>query len=87
MLATDTQERAEQEKATIFRRVKALMLDGRWRSGPEIARIVGCSDSCATARVRDLRKEKYGSYNAPCERFPDGIYRYCVILDGREAAA
>jgi hypothetical protein len=86
-MATDVQELAEQEKRTIFLRVKALMLDGRWRSGPEIARIVGCSDSCATARVRDLRKEKYGSYEVKREVFPDKVHRYQLVVPEAEAAA
>lgn len=72
-MATDVQEQTEQERHSVYRKVKALMADGRWRSGYEVARIVGGSDAAATARLRDMRKE---GLNVPCDRFPDGVWRY-----------
>lgn len=66
--------------ASTRRRVRAVMADGRWRSGYELARIVGGADSAVTARLRDLRKAKYGGHEVRCDRFPDGVYRYRLVL-------
>jgi hypothetical protein len=46
-------------------RVYWLMLDDAWRTIEEIARECGCSEAGASARLRDLRKEKFR------ERYPN----------------
>lgn len=78
-MATDVQEQTEVEKATMLRRIKLLMGDGRWRSGYEVAQQVGGSDSAATARLRDLRKPQHGGHEVPCELFPDKVWRYRLV--------
>jgi hypothetical protein len=40
-------------------RVYSLMLDGEWRTIADIAAHCGCSEAGASARLRDLRKEKF----------------------------
>jgi hypothetical protein len=48
---------------TEFERVKALMADGQWRTLKEIRiGIGGGSEPGISARLRDLRKAKYGAY-------------------------
>lgn len=43
-------------------RVKRLMLDGRWRTLAAIHRIVGGSEPGVSARLRDLRKARFGNF-------------------------
>jgi hypothetical protein len=59
-------------------KVKALMADGRWRSLEEIATVVGCSEASASARLRDLRKIRFGSFTVNRARVADGLWHYQV---------
>lgn len=43
-------------------RVRKLMLDGQWRTLREIAQATSTPESSASARLRDLRKPKFGAY-------------------------
>lgn len=51
---------------TAMARVYDLCKDGKWRTLKEIASAVGCSESGASARIRDLRKPKFAA------QFPSG---------------
>lgn len=44
-----------------LKRVRELMSDGVWRTLGEIHAIVGGSEAGISARLRDLRKEKFGA--------------------------
>lgn len=43
-------------------RVFALMIDGEWRSLAEIETTTGAPQASISARLRDLRKPRFGSY-------------------------
>lgn len=63
-------------------RVYEAMRDGRWRTLVEIAAITGDPQASVSARLRDLRKEKFGSH--PVERRrrgppKSGIFEYRVV--------
>lgn len=45
-----------------FGRVKDLMLDGQWRTLQEISALAGAPHASVSARLRDLRKPKFGGY-------------------------
>ena len=61
-------------------RVKGLMLDGQWRSLEQIALSCGCTTQGASARLRDLRKARYGSYSVLRERSSSaGVFYYRLI--------
>lgn len=47
---------------SLLRRVTVLMRDGRWRTLAEIVAEAGGTEASVSARLRDLRKEKFGSY-------------------------
>jgi hypothetical protein len=51
----------EQSRATKVYLTKRLMKDGRWRTLEEVAAWIDCSEAGASARLRDLRKKKYGA--------------------------
>jgi len=60
-------------------RVKELMLDGQWRSLPQIAAVVGGSEAGVSARLRDLRKPRNGAYTVNRRHVADGLHEYQVI--------
>lgn len=71
-------ERIKGRRAQIF----ALMGDRKFRSLTEIANTVGGSEAAASARLRDFRKAKYGSYTVIGKRFGDkksGFWKYQVL--------
>jgi hypothetical protein len=56
--------------------VLALMQDGQWHTLREIAdRVVG-SEASVSARLRDLRKEKWGSHTIERRFVKDGLFSY-----------
>lgn len=59
-----------------LKRVCDLMRDGQWRILPEIARAAGGSEAACSARLRDLRKKKYGSHAVERQRVAGGLWRY-----------
>lgn len=59
-------------------RVKALMLDGRARTLAEIAAVTGYPEGSISARLRDLRKEKFGKYTVERKRIAGGLFTYRV---------
>ena len=55
-----TAAKADQPRLeTALAKVHRLMSDGRWRSLAEIAESCDVSEAGASARLRDLRKEKF----------------------------
>ena len=59
-------------------RVFVLMKDGHWRTLNEIARDVGGSPASVSARLRDLRKAKYGSRVVERLHVGNGLFQYRV---------
>ncbi len=64
-------------------KVKALMLDGRARTLDEIREATGIkSDASVSARLRDLRKPRFGALTVISKRIAGGLYSYRVVPDG-----
>ena len=59
-----------------LKKVFDLMQDGMWRTIPLIAEIVGGSPQAISARLRDLRKEKYGRHTVERRHLGDGLFTY-----------
>lgn len=60
-------------------RVRALMLDGQWRTLSAIAVAVQGSEAGVSARLRDLRRHEYGGYVIDRRRVGDprrGLFHY-----------
>ena len=54
---------------TLLERVKARMLSGHWYTIAELAAAAGGrSEASISARIRDLRKEKFGGYRVEARR-------------------
>ena len=69
-------------------RVRTAMQDGEWRTLYEIEAITGDSVQSISARLRDFRKERFGSHTVNRRRRgPEkrGLFEYQLILH-REAS-
>lgn len=72
--------RLNKQLAAVF----GLMKDGVWRTPAEIATGAGCDWASASARLRDLRKSRFGGYTvlrrrrAGAERA--GVFEYRVVV-------
>lgn len=65
--------------STQLERVKALMMDGEWRTLDEISSTVGhCSTPSASARLRDIRKARFGAFTVERKRIGKGLFAYRV---------
>lgn len=72
----------EQDQGRLRRQleaVKRVMQGGEWRTLAEIALLAGCPEASASARLRDLRKPKFGAWTVERQRVSGGLYRYRVI--------
>ncbi len=64
---------------TALQKVFVLMLDGQPRTLAEIAQKVGTSEAGASARLRDLRKERFGGHTVRSSRRMKGLWEYRLI--------
>lgn len=69
------------EGSSIRERVYNLMKDGRWRSLEDIQAKVGGTLPSVSARLRDLRKEKYGGHTVESRRKTESIYVYRLQVE------
>jgi hypothetical protein len=56
-----------------------VMSDGQWRTLEQLAKEADAPEPSVSARLRDFRKERFGSYRVERQRIPNGnglhIYR------------
>src|SRR5215472_16026754 len=64
-----------------------LIKDGQWRTLADIRRTIESgSEAAISARLRDLRKEKYGNHTVSRLRFTaNGLFRYRLIINTKAA--
>lgn len=56
--------------------VKAIMLDGREHLLGELADLCVCSEASASARLRDLRKIRFGGWTIIRTHIKNGLFSY-----------
>ena len=59
--------------------VRDLVSDGKWRTLHEIADVVGAPEASVSARLRDLRKPKFGGWTVERRRRGEakrGLHEY-----------
>jgi hypothetical protein len=61
-------------------RVQDVMFDGKWHTLPELVVLCGGSDASVSARIRDLRKQRFGSYSVGSKRIRAGLWAYRLVL-------
>ena len=77
----------EKRLTTQLERVKALLLDGNWRTLHEIQASVGGSEAGISARCRDLRKERFGGFVVQRRRrgrAEEGLWEYSLQIPQTE---
>lgn len=62
--------------STQLAKIQAVMADCEWHTLSELATRCGCSESGASARVRDLRKAKFGGHVIERQRVSGGLWQY-----------
>jgi len=71
----------DQERMKIqLGRVFCEMRDQDWHTIPELQQKCGGSEAAISARIRDLRKPQFGSYEIITQRVKAGLWRYRLIL-------
>lgn len=68
--------------ATQLAAVRLLMSDGEWRTLDDISLIVSGTIQSISARLRDLRKEKFGKHIVDRRRAAgNGLFEYRLIVN------
>ena len=63
-------------------RVWEVMREGTPLTVAEIAELTGDAQTSVSARLRDLRKERFGGHTIERRRQSDGFYCYTLIASG-----
>ena len=73
--------------AGLVAKVYELMRDGEHRTLTAIARACGCLETSASARLRDLRKERFGAHTVEARQVSTNplVYEYRLILNNGPA--
>lgn len=56
--------------------VYAATADHRWHTLAHLARVADASEASVSARLRDLRKERFGAWTIERKRVDGGLYVY-----------
>lgn len=67
-------DRLNKQMKTIWRVVN----DGKWHTLPEVEERTGVTSASAGARIRDLRKARFGRHDVQRKYLGDGLYAYRV---------
>ena len=62
-----------------LQRVKQFTADGEWHTLADIIRVCGGNEASVSARLRDLRKEKFGEHRVERRRVKGGLHEYRVL--------
>jgi hypothetical protein len=61
--------------------VKQVLSDNRWHTLSEIAQRIGGSEAGISARIRDMRKPKFGNHTVDRRHVKDGLWEYRLVPD------
>ena len=59
--------------------VKMLMADGAWRTAADLEAATGYNWASISARLRDLRKPKFGGHTVERRRVIGGLFEYRLL--------
>jgi hypothetical protein len=59
--------------------IRTIMSDYEPHTLDTLAAAAGCSTASASARVRDLRKAKFGGYRVTRTWLGGGVWSYCMV--------
>lgn len=58
-----------------------IMSDGAWHTLTELSRLTGASEASASARLRDLRKPRFGARTINRRRAINGLFEYQMAME------
>ena len=61
------------------RDVATVMIDGRWRSLRELSDATGHPEASVSARLRDLRKTRFGAHVVERQNMGGGLWNYRLM--------
>lgn len=65
-----------------LRNVFLAMSDHRWWTLAELSIRAGGTEASVSARIRDLRKQRFGGHVIDRRRSDDGLFEYRMLPDG-----
>jgi hypothetical protein len=74
----------ERDKPRLFpqlQRVGGAMKDGHWRTLQQVSVVTGDPEASVSARLRDLRKPKFGGHQVERRYVSDGLHEYKLTLN------
>lgn len=74
-------ERDGKRLASQHARVFNCMKDGRWRTLAQISDATGYPEASISARLRDFRKDRFGSHGVDRRHVADGLHEYRLVLN------
>ncbi len=69
-------DRDESRLASQLRRTREAMSDWEWHTLGEVSEMTGDPEASVSARLRDLRKAKFGGHQVVSEYVRRGLWRY-----------
>lgn len=84
--STYDRERDRARLSVQLYRVKAVMGDGNWRTLEMISRAINAPQASVSARLRDLRKDKFGGYQIERRFVRRGLWEYRMVVQARLVA-
>jgi hypothetical protein len=61
--------------------VYEIMLDGQWHTLQDLSNQTGSPEGSISARIRDLRKPKFGGHTVEHERISAGLWHYRLVME------
>lgn len=58
-----------------------VMKDGIWRTLPDLANATQSPEASVSARLRDLRKPRFGAHTVERQYLKKGLFQYRLILN------
>lgn len=65
---------------SLLERVRAALSDGCWHSLAHLCEVTGGTSASVSARVRDLRKDKFGGFDIERRRMRNGVHEYRMVI-------
>jgi hypothetical protein len=82
MTTYDRTRDRERLKAQLTR-VRVVMFDYQWHTLPELSSATGDPEASISARLRDLRKDKFGGYTIDRRYVERGLWEYRMAPVGQ----
>lgn len=62
--------------------VRSILADGEWHTLDDLAARTGEPEASISARIRDLRKARFGGHTVERRYVERGLWEYRMVLDG-----